>query len=137
MPLFNDKTEAHYFQVYCDRTAAKLGGYWDVGIWSRVILQASHQEQFARVTIVSIGALDIAMKYQTPHSGVSAGDQSGKVDNEHYQFALQQHGKALKLMRASPSDDKGHHVRKALISCLLNICFETFRGDPDLAVAQA
>lgn len=40
-------------------------------------------------------------------------------------------------MRGSPSEDEEHHVRKALISCLLIICFETYRGDPDLAVIQA
>ena len=40
-------------------------------------------------------------------------------------------------MKDSPSEDEEHHVRKALISCLLIICFETYRGDPDLAVSQA
>jgi hypothetical protein len=40
-------------------------------------------------------------------------------------------------MRNSPSEDEEHHVRKALISCLLIICFEAYRGDPDLAVSQA
>jgi Fungal specific transcription factor domain len=137
IPLFHDETEAHYFQVYCERTATKVGGCWENDIWSRLIIQACHQEPFARHAIVSIGALDLAIEYQTPQSRNPAGDQGEYADNPHHQFALQQYGKALKLMRDSPSEDEEHHVRKALISCLLIICFETYRGDPDLAVTQA
>jgi hypothetical protein len=137
MPLFHDKIKAHYFQVYCERTASKIGGYWETDIWSRLIIQACHQEPFARHAIVSIGALDLAIEYKTSQSGTWARDQGEYADNPHHQFALQQYGKALKLMRDSPSEDEEHHVRKALISCLLIICFETYRGDPDLAIIQA
>ena len=136
-PLFHDETEAHYFQVYCERTATKIGGYWETGIWSRLIIEACHQELFARHAIVYIGALDLAMEHQALRSKTSTGDQGEFADNPHHQFALQKYGKALKLMKDSPSEDDKNHVREALISCLLIICFETYRGDLDLAVIQA
>jgi hypothetical protein len=137
IPIFHDETEAHYFQVCCERTAIKIGGYWETGIWSRLIIEACHQELFTRHAIVSIVALDLAMEHQALRSKASTGGQGEFADNPHHQFALQQYGKALKLMRDSPSEDEENHARKALISCLLIVCFETYRGDPDLAVIQA
>ena len=92
IPLLHDETEAHYFQIYCERTATKIGGYWENGIWSRLIIQVCHQEPFARHAVVSVGALDLAMEYQTLQSRPSADDQGEYADNPHHQFALQQYG---------------------------------------------
>jgi hypothetical protein len=101
-----------------------------------LIIQACHQRLFARHAAVSIGALDLAMEYQTLQPRTSASDQEEYADNAHHQFTLQQYGKALKLMTDSPPEEE-HHVRKALISSLLIICFETYRKDLDLAVSQS
>jgi len=105
--------------------------------WSRPIIQACHQELFARQAAVSIGALDLAMEYQTLQPRTSASDQGEYADNAHHLFTLQQYGEALKLMTNSPLEDEERYVRKALISSLRIICFESYCGDPDLAVSQA
>lgn len=138
--LFEEEMEGNYFVLYCTTTAKKLGGYWDASIWGRLILQACHEEPFVRHAIVSIAALDLAMADRsTPPSArrLSASAIDIEPYNTHHQFALREYGKALRLMRASPSGDEAHYVRKALISCLLIICFELYRGDPELAMTQA
>jgi hypothetical protein len=138
--LFEEEMEGNYFLLYCTTTAKKLGGYWDASIWGRLILQACHEEPFARHAIVSITALDLAMVGRsTPLSSrrLSASSVDIEPYHSHHQFALREYGKALRLMRASPSGDEAHYVRKALISCLLIICFELYRGDPQLAMTQA
>lgn len=138
--LFDEEIEGKYFLLYCTTTAKKLGGYWDASIWGRLILQACNEEPFARYAIVSIAALDLAMDGRSaPPSSRRPNESSIDIEpyHSHHQFALREYGKALRLMRASPSSDEAHYVRKALISCLLIICFELYRGDPELAMNQA
>ena len=138
--LFHEEREGNYFLLYCTTTAKKLGGYWDASIWERLILQACHEEPFARHAIVSIAALDLAIDGRsTPSSPRWLSESLINIEpyHSHHEFALREYGKALRLMRASPSSDEAHYVRKALISCLLIICFELYRGDPELAITQA
>jgi hypothetical protein len=52
------------------------------------------------------------------------------------EFALQQHGKAIKLMRKTLSNEE-QHLRKAVLACLLVFCFEGFSGNQGVAIAHA
>jgi hypothetical protein len=74
--LFHDETEAHHFQVYCESAATKISGYWETGIWSRLIVEACHQDLFTRHAIVSIGALNLAMEFQALRSKTSTSDKA-------------------------------------------------------------
>jgi hypothetical protein len=59
-----------------------------------------------------------------------------KYGESHYKFALQQYGKALRLMRELPPGTDSL-FRNTLISCLLTTCFENYIGNQDAAIAQA
>ena len=59
------------------------------------------------------------------------------VGKPHHQFALQQYGKALHLMKELPQRRNNSWFRNTLLSCLLTTCFENFIGNQDTALAQA
>ena len=103
------------------------------------MLQACHEEQWARNLVVAIGALHHhqTLKQSPAHSvGSGEGERERK---SHYLFALQQYGTALGQLRqiSAQEHDSEARLRHALISALLTTCFETYIGNRDGAIAQA
>jgi hypothetical protein len=123
--------------VFQEKTAKELSGYFDTEVWTRLILQVCNEEPFACHAVIAIGALNIAMEtvQDAPERGLSI-EARRKYGEPHHKFALQQYGKALKLMRDLPRESKFYY-RNALMSCLLTTCFENYIGNQDAALAQA
>lgn len=104
------------------------------------MLQACHDQQWAKNIVVAIGAL-----HQIQNTFPTASDQSrGPAESErdkksHYLFALQQYGTALGQLRkfAEQESQSESRLRHALISSLLTTCFETYIGDREGAIRQA
>lgn len=88
-------------------------------LWERIVLQASHSEHFVRDAVVAIGALSNCGKW------VESTASKSLVGTPHYRFALAQYGRAVKKMRATIARNS-KDIRKALIGCLLVICFEAY-----------
>ena len=136
-PRFESAIEHRCFLTFQESAAAQLSGYYQSLVWERVVLQACHEEEWARNLVVAIGALHHHQTLTPSHSvGPGEGDREKK---SHYLFALQQYGTALEQLRhISTQDlDSEARLRHALISALLTTCFETYIGNRDGAIAQA
>lgn len=129
--------EHRCFLVFQENAASQLSGYYESSVWDRVVLQACHEEQWARKVVVAIGALHHHRTLSTePARGPGERERERK---SHYLFALQQYGTALGQLRtiAGQQLQSEPRLRHALIAALLTTCFETYIGDQDGAIAQA
>jgi hypothetical protein len=104
----------------------ELPGLFSSALWDSIILQASNEEEFVRDAITAIGALSFSER-RTIQDSVQ-GRLTDFTPSPRYQFALQQYGRAVKAMRDILSGDESS-LRKALIGCLLVICFEGLQGN--------
>jgi hypothetical protein len=139
-PKFDSPIEHRYFTVFQNSAAAQLSGYYVSSVWDRVILQACHEEQWARHLVVAIGALHQTLSTSTALAKQSRGPaDGGRERKSHYIFALQKYGAALEQLRdiAGQEHQSESQLRHALISSLLTTCFETYIGDKDKAITQA
>ncbi|KAE9380951.1 hypothetical protein N431DRAFT_433139 [Stipitochalara longipes BDJ] len=118
--VFADDQEARCFLLFQESTSRTLAGCGRSNLWHRVILQACETEPSIRHAVIALGALDL---------NKSTGQKS------HHEFALRQYSKAIKHMERSLSLGT-RDIRSALILCLLTICFETWNGDAQSALAQ-
>jgi hypothetical protein len=123
-----DETERRYFQIFCDRTAHDLAGYFPTSFWQRGVLQESHSDSSVRHAVIALGALT---KTLDSSLGVNVFETSNDA-TEHHEYALSQYNKAIVYLRQTLA--KGNpSIRTALVACLLFICFENFHGDHDAA----
>jgi hypothetical protein len=110
-----------------------LTGPFTSSLWTKIILQACHDEPFVKDTVVAIAALSKSFE-MAQRSPIRSANQA--ESRKHYEFALQQYGKAVRAMRNTLSNEE-QHLRKALLACLLVFCFEGFQGNQDLAISHA
>jgi hypothetical protein len=124
--MFENEQEFCYFRHYCDETIANLAGAFELPIWSRVILQASHDQAYIRHAVISIGKLSKRARVKLANdSEYSSPAQSIYMESpsRDESFVLQHYNKFLQGSRRALSS--GHQgTRMALIVCLLIICVE-------------
>jgi hypothetical protein len=135
-----DTQEGQYFQVFRTHTASELSGFFDSEFWTRSVLQESHSEASIRHAVVALGAL-----YKTLEKASESPPGSPEHENNlntydtapnHYNFALQQYGKALTRLREALQSNEKRPQRTVLISIVLFTCFQSFTGDHRAAIAQ-
>jgi hypothetical protein len=117
--LFADNQEYSYFRLFHERTSRTLSVFKS-SLWNRVILQACESEPSIRHAVIALGALDLT---------------NSTTNHKHHEFALRQYSKAIKHMQESLSQGN-RDLRSAIILCLLTICFESWNGNIQSAVAQ-
>jgi len=116
-----------------------MAGFFDLDGWSKTVLQASHDQGFARHAVIALGALNMAID-SIPPPNLPSSPQELEIlplDSLHRVYALQQYGKALQLMRRVPQDKTSSWIRNVIISCLLTTYFEAYIGNLNNAIAQA
>ncbi|KAG0647247.1 Aspercryptin biosynthesis cluster-specific transcription regulator atnN [Hyphodiscus hymeniophilus] len=124
--LFENEQEASYFRYYCDEAVSNLAGVFELPCWGRVILQASHDQDFIRHAVIAIGSFTKSLS--TERTAVSQCSspaelmfpEGPRMDED---FALRHYSQFLNGSRkalAKPSQGR----RMALIVCLLIICVE-------------
>lgn len=129
--MFKDEREYRYFCLFCDKTAFQLSGYFDSTLWSRLVLQSCQSDPSVRHAVVAIAALGSILE-----SVKDFARRDGKGDADfHHQFALLQYSKAIRRMRDAASKGR-QDLRTTLITCLVIVCFETFHGNHESALAQ-
>lgn len=137
-PPFDTEIERQHFMIFQTRTAPELTGYFDSSVWNRKVLQACHDQEYARHAVVALGALWRAQDVsQTPPTGFPRGLGSSQEARALYAFALKEYGKAIRLMRDIPKQQDPDRLRNTLISSLLTTCFESYIGNQELALLQA
>jgi hypothetical protein len=124
--------ELRYFQLFQNQAAPELSAPFNSQFWTRLVLQESYSEPAIRHAVVAVGALH---KTMVEYSKSSSENDSGPIQKEHHDFALRQFHKAICQIQERLSSGNVR-FRLALISCLLFVCFESFHGDLDSAMAQ-
>jgi hypothetical protein len=139
--LFETDLEGRFYRLFVERTASSLGGYYDLDLWDRTILQASVGVSSIRHIVIALAALDLSSMItisQPPSSLLMDRQQSGSdhtFAHRRHRFALQQYGTAIKEMRediSGPNPD----LRTTLIATILIVCFEAYHGNYEAALRQ-
>ena len=132
-----DWQEGQYFQVFRTHTASELSGFFDSEFWTRSVLQESHSEASIRHAVVALGALYKTLEKASESPPGSPDDNyTSDTAPNHYNFALQQYGKALTRLRESLQNNETRSQRTILISIVLFTCFQSFTGDHKAAIFQ-
>jgi hypothetical protein len=112
--------------------ASDLSGYFDLGLWDRIVLQACDQVPSIRHAVIALAALkSISEATQFPFRSV---EEEEEIQKNH-RFAIQQYSKAIQYMRGASIEGK-QDLRTTLIACLVTFYFETFHGNHASAVKQ-
>jgi hypothetical protein len=128
--------EGQYFQVFQKHTASELSGFFDSEFWTRSVLQESHSEASIRHAVVALGALYKTLEKASESPPGSPDNNNFDAATNHYNFALQQYGKALTRLRESLENQEKRPHRTILISIVLFTCFQSFTGDHKAAISQ-
>ena len=130
---FDNDTEEKYFWAFQTEIGTELSGTFDTPLWNHLILQASDEEPFVRMTVIALSAMNMSQK--TTRRG-PLDEAYYALADQHHDFSLKQYDKALQQMRSSLAKDSSN-PRKILISCLLVCCFESLSGNPFIALSHA
>jgi len=124
--------------IFQTQTAPELTGYFDSTVWNRKVLQACHDQEYARHAVVALGAVWKAQHIsQTPPNQLPLNLGSNPDARALYAFALKSYGKAIQLMRDITNQEDPDRLRNTLMSSLLTTCFESYIGNQELALSQA
>ena len=122
--------------MFQKHTASELSGFFDSEFWTRSVLQESHSEASIRHAVVALGALYKTLEKASESPPGSPDNDSFDSATNHYNFALQQYGKALTRLRESLENQETRSQRTILISIVLFTCFQSFTGDHKAAIFQ-
>lgn len=100
-------------------------------------MQESHAEASIRHAVVALGALYKTLE-KASESPPGSPDNNNTFDTvpNHYNFALQQYGKAIQRLREALENHETRSQRTILISVVLFTCFESFTGNHISAITQ-
>jgi len=132
---FDDETEHRYFNLFREKTAAKIAPYFESETWGRLVLQACNVASIKH-TVIAIAALHQTAMTLDNFKRMSLDERGDLSDlSIHHQVAIKQYTKAIRTLRedlASGNLD----LRTILISCLVVGCFEGYHGNIPLAFMQ-
>lgn len=127
--LFGNAREKYYFETFCSRTTLEIFDGFAGGGLRLIFLQACESEPAIRHSAIALGALDKTSEAALAHDQMRT--TTNQTTNEHYQNALFQYSKAIQQARDTKPD-----FRTALMTCLIIIAFEAWKGSHQLAVEQ-
>ncbi|KAI1390968.1 uncharacterized protein F4822DRAFT_395003 [Hypoxylon trugodes] len=132
-----DLNEGPYFQLFRERTASELSGFFDSSFWTRSVLQECHSEEAIRHSVVALGALykTLEKMSESPPSSPSAVVDVSDNAFRHWGVAFKSYSSALASMRTSTSQDQKSQ-RISLMATVLLACFDSFIGDHTQAITQ-
>lgn len=133
--IVRNEMEDRYFEAFRKDVIPEISGLWDNSFWDNIILTAC-DEPFIRDAVLAISAINLSIREDRKRPRTLEGATGGsKISTQHYQFALERFGRAVRTMRSTLTNDE-QHLRKALIGCLLVFCFEGFQGYPKQALVH-
>ncbi|KAI1098952.1 hypothetical protein F4804DRAFT_101518 [Jackrogersella minutella] len=136
MITFNP-TEGQYFQLFRERTAGELSGFFDSSFWTRSVLQECHSEEAIRHAVVALGALYKTLEKMSESPPSSPSAVVDVIDNavRHWEVAFKYYDLALRSLIDSTSPDHASQ-RMSLMATVLLACFDSFIGDHKQAIKQ-
>ncbi|KAJ1329217.1 transcriptional activator protein UGA3 [Microdochium nivale] len=132
-----DNHEGLYFQLFRERTATELSGFFDSSFWTRSVLQECHSKKAVRHSVVALGALYKTLEKiseSPPGSPNSIYDPTDNV-SRHWEVAFKNYSYALKAMATVSTQDTASQ-KTSLMATVLLACFDSFIGDHKNAIGQ-
>ena len=129
--------EGLYFQLFRERTASELSGFFDSSFWTRSVLQECHSEEAIRHAVIALGALYKTLEKMSESPPSSPSEHFDPVDNavRHWEVSFRHYSRALQCMVTSTSPDQATQ-RTSLMATVLLACFDSFIGDHKQAIVQ-
>lgn len=121
--------EDQYFRVFSERLVYELPGYFDSSLWTRLVLQESHNFPAVRHAVIALGALHTALE-TAPGPDLKV-NVIQSLDKKHYDFAVRHHLMAIQSLNHYVSSSTAPQIRNALLVALLFICFEPVVGNQE------
>ncbi|KAF4945740.1 hypothetical protein FSARC_14374 [Fusarium sarcochroum] len=116
--------EKLYFDWFKCRTSTKITATFSSGFWNTLVFQAGSREPAVLHALLALssahkkGVLGLGMHKNSPRAGM----------NQQEQFTLQQYVKAIGHLQPHFSAKDRASCRVALITCIIFVCLEFFRG---------
>lgn len=133
---FESEIEERHFQSFQSDLLAELAEAFDNRFWKRVIMQGCHNEPFILKTVTALSALSTAKRLtQTTAFDQMIPSSAVTMAASHLSFAFMEYAKGLRLLDLMLRDQAA--PRKALVMCLLVLCFEGMAGNTLGAVNHA
>ncbi|CAJ0555102.1 Ff.00g051670.m01.CDS01 [Fusarium sp. VM40] len=116
--------EKLYFDWFKCRTSAKISATFSSGFWTTLVFQACSSEP---AVLHALLALSSAHKKGVVELGIHSNSPSAEMSPQE-QFTLQQYVKAIGHLQPHFSAKDRASCRVALITCIVFVCLEFFRG---------
>ncbi|KAI0166842.1 hypothetical protein GGR52DRAFT_581645 [Hypoxylon sp. FL1284] len=132
-----DPQEGLYFQLFRERTASELSGFFDSSFWTRSVLQECHSEEAIRHAVVALGALYKTLEKMSESPPSSPSNRIDQTDSamRHWEVAFRNYSLAINTVVNSFSQDASSQ-RTSLMASVLLACFDSFIGDHKQAINQ-
>lgn len=137
MNLPFNPNDGRYFELFRERTANELSGFFDSSFWTHSVLQECHTEEAIRHSVVALGALYKTLEKMTESPPGSPNDNFDPTDHAraHWEVAFRNYDLALRAMVTRTSQDQSSQ-RTSLMATVLLACFDSFIGDHKQAIVQ-
>lgn len=131
-----DPQQGLYFQLFRERTASELSGFFDAPFWTRSVLQECHSEEAVRHSVVALGALYKTLEKMSESPPGSPSTIFDPVDNakRHWEVAFRHYSYAITAMVSSAHTQSSQ--RSSLMATVLLACFDSFIGDHRQGIRQ-
>ncbi|KAM0191268.1 hypothetical protein ACHAPA_007506 [Fusarium lateritium] len=116
--------EKLYFDWFKCRTSAKISATFSSGFWTTLVFQACSSEP---AVLHALLALSSAHKKGVAELGIHRNSPREEMSSQE-QFTLQQYVKAIGHLQPHFSAKDRASCRVALITCIVFVCLEFFRG---------
>ncbi|KAF2105994.1 hypothetical protein BDV96DRAFT_559749 [Lophiotrema nucula] len=123
IPVHATPKEIEYFDWFKYRTAIKIPGAFALPFWKTLIFQASMSEPVVWHALMTLSSVH---REVIVDGSLLGRDNSRFVEGE--QFALQHYNKAIQHLQSHLSSQQKASKRSALVTCIVFVCAEYFRG---------
>lgn len=117
--LATSTEDKYYFEWFKCRTAKKIPGLFVLPFWNTLLFQACLNEPAVFNAVLTLSSI---------HKNGSSKRRSHDSPDEQEQFTLSHYSKAISHLRPHFSNKDRSSVRVALITCVVFVCLEFFRG---------
>lgn len=137
MPVRLESTteqELRFLEFFYQRTAPHISGFFDNDFYNKFLLQAGQYEPSIRYAMMACGAMHEHYEFEVVpainRKNAAVADAPPKPP-----FALASYNKAISALMKQLSSSAGS-VESVAMCCLLFVCLECLRGDPQSAAAH-